>query len=98
MLTAGLVSAQTPDAPRIPHESVPDFIKKPVGLYMGEAMGVATNSRGEFYVFTRNGEATRLFKFDMNGNFMREIGKGLYGFVFAHAVRVDARRQHLGRG
>ena len=90
MLTAGLVSAQTPDAPRIPHESVPDFIKMPVGLYMGEAMGVATNSRGEFYVFTRSGEATRLFKFDMNGNFMRETGKGLYGFVFAHAVRVDA--------
>ena len=27
---------------------------------------------------------------------MREIGEGLYGFVFAHAVRVDPRGQHLG--
>jgi DNA-binding beta-propeller fold protein YncE len=83
------VNAQTPNAPRISYESVPDFMKMPDGMYMGEAMGVATNSQGEFYVFNRNGEATRLFQFDANGNYMREIGKGLYGFVFAHAVRVD---------
>ena len=51
---------------------------------------MATNSRGEFYVYTRSGEATRLFKFDASGNFQREIGYGLYGMVFAHAVRVDA--------
>ena len=87
---AGSVLAQTPDAPRISYESVPDFIKMPDGLYMGEAMGVATNSHGEFYVYTRSGEATRLFQFAEDGTFMREIGKGLYGFVFAHAVRVDS--------
>jgi DNA-binding beta-propeller fold protein YncE len=87
---AGPVFAQTPDAPQIPYRSVPDFIKMPEGLYMGEAMGVATNSQGEFFVYTRSGEATRLFKFDEDGNFMREIGQGLYGFAFAHAVRVDA--------
>ena len=63
MFTASSVLAQTPDAARISYESVPDFIKMPDGLYMGEAMGVATNSRGEFYVFTRSGEATRLFQF-----------------------------------
>lgn len=87
---SGSVAAQTPEAPRIAYESVPNFIKMPDGLYMGEAMGVATNSQGEFFVFTRSGEATRLFQFDANGNFMREIGYGLYGMVFAHAVRVDA--------
>ena len=90
MFTASPVLGQTPDAPRISFESVPDFIKMPEGLYMGEAMGVATNSQGEFYVFTRSGEATRLFQFDGNGNYMREIGYGLYGMAFAHAVRVDA--------
>jgi hypothetical protein len=37
--------------------------------------------------FVRN--AARLFEFDQNGKYIREIGQGLYGFVFAHAVRVD---------
>ena len=32
---------------------------------------------------------TRLFEFDQNGNFLKEIGKGYYGFEFAHSVRVD---------
>ena len=90
MFATSSVLAQTPDAPRISYESVPDFIKMPAGLYMGEALGVATNSQGDFYVFTRSGEATRLFQFSEDGTFMREIGYGLYGFVFAHAVRVDA--------
>ncbi len=90
MFTASPVLAQTPDAPRISYESVPDFIKMPQGLYMGEAMGVATNSQGEFYVFTRSGETTKLFQFAQDGTFMREIGHGSYGHVFAHAVRVDA--------
>src|SRR5262249_44479924 len=31
----------------------------------------------------------QLFEFDRNGKFLREIGKGLYGFDFAHVVRVD---------
>jgi hypothetical protein len=70
---ASSVLAQTPDARRISYESVPDFIKMPEGLYMG----VATNSQGEFYVYTRSGEATRLFQFDEDGYFIREIGRGL---------------------
>jgi sugar lactone lactonase YvrE len=55
---------------------------------MGEGIGVATNSKGHIFVYTRS-QATRLFEFDANGNYLREIGEGLYGFVFAHAVRVD---------
>ena len=94
MFTASSVFAQTPDARRISFESVPDFIKMPEDLYMGEAMGVATNSQGEFYVFTRSGEATRLFQFDGSGNFMREIGYGLYGMAFAH-VRCPQLRYHF---
>jgi len=30
-----------------------------------------------------------LFEFDQTGKYVREIGQGLYGFVFAHGVRVD---------
>jgi NHL repeat-containing protein len=74
--------------PEIPFDSVPNFLKLPAGLYMGEAVGVATNSKGHVFVFVRSGE-TRLFEFDQNGTFARELGQGSYGFSFAHAVRVD---------
>src|SRR5436309_12229099 len=89
--------------PNIPYDSTPNFLKLPDGLYLGEAVGVATNSKGHVFVYTRTGSprvtlgtnrvfarsAARLFEFDQNGKYLREIGQGLYGFVFAHAVRVD---------
>jgi hypothetical protein len=92
LLTAGTGSAQTraKNVPEIPYDSVPNFLKMPPGLYMGEAMGVATNSKGHVFVFTRSA-LTRLFEFDQNGVFVREIGEGNYGFEFAHSVRVDAQ-------
>src|SRR5881628_1547171 len=72
----------------IAYDSVPNFLKLPPNLYLGEGIGVARNSKGHVFVFTRSGE-TRLFEFDQNGTFVREIGQGLYGFEMAHAVRVD---------
>ena len=39
--------------------------------------------------FHRGNGAARLFEFDPSGKYLREIGQGLYGFVFAHTVRVD---------
>jgi DNA-binding beta-propeller fold protein YncE len=74
--------------PEIPFESVANFFKMPPGLYMGEGTGIATNSKGHVFVFTRSGE-TRLFEFDQTGAFVKEFGVGSYGFAFAHAVRVD---------
>ena len=68
--------------------TVANFLKFPPNIYLGEGIGVATNSKGHVFVYTRSGE-TRLFEFDQNGAFVREIGQGLYGFAFAHAVRVD---------
>ena len=76
-------------APEIAFDSVPNFLKLPTGLYLGEGIGVARNSKGDVFVYTRGGESSRLFEFDPKGNFIREIGKGLYGFQMAHAVRVD---------
>jgi sugar lactone lactonase YvrE len=55
---------------------------------MGEGIGVATNSKGHVFIFTRSGES-RLFEFDKAGNFVKEFGKGSYGYGFAHSVRVD---------
>jgi sugar lactone lactonase YvrE len=82
--------AKAENVPELPYDSVPNFFKLPPGLFLGEGIGVATNSKGHVFVYTRSGE-TRLFEFDQNGTFVREIGQGLYGFVFAHAVRVDAQ-------
>src|SRR5436190_15620721 len=64
-------------APEIPYESVPNFIKMPAGLYLGEGIGVATNSKGHVFVYTRSGE-TRLFEFDQNGNYVKEFGANSY--------------------
>jgi sugar lactone lactonase YvrE len=80
--------AKAQNVPEIPYESVPNFLKLPPGLYLGEAIGVATNSKGHIFVYTRSAN-TRLFEFDQNGAYVREIGEGSYGFEFAHAVRVD---------
>jgi len=80
--------AKAQNVPEIPFDSAPNFLKLPPNLYLGEGIGVATNSKGHIFVYTRSQE-TRLFEFDQRGVFVREIGEGLYGFVFAHAVRVD---------
>src|SRR5205814_7457954 len=89
--------------PQLTYDSAPNFLKLPDGLYLGEAVGVATNSKGHVFVYTRTGypqvtigtnrtfarNAARLFEFDQNGKYLREIGQALYVFVFAHTVRVD---------
>jgi hypothetical protein len=84
----GQSKAKAENVPEIPYDSVPNFFKMPPTIYFGEGIGIATNSKGHVFVYTRSGD-TRLFEFDEKGNFVRELGQGLYGFVFAHAVRVD---------
>jgi hypothetical protein len=89
-----MLSAQTKakaeNVPIIPHTSVPNFFKLPPDLYLGEGIGIATNSKGHVFIYHRSGD-TRLFEFDPNGNFVKEWGIGVYGFEFAHQVRVDAQ-------
>ncbi|MEO7190485.1 MAG: peptidyl-alpha-hydroxyglycine alpha-amidating lyase family protein [Vicinamibacterales bacterium] len=82
--------AKAEHVPEIPFRSVPAFLHMPPDVYLGEGIGVATNSKGHVFVYTRSRE-TRLFEFDAAGRFVREIGQGLYGFAFAHAVRVDSQ-------
>jgi len=74
----------------IPHDAVPNFFKNPPGIYTGENMGIATNSKGNIYIFHRAAE-TRLFAYSAQGQFIREIGRGVYSHAFAHSVRVDAQ-------
>ena len=102
LLLAGSLWAQIPE---IAYDSAPNFLKVPEHVYLGEAAGVATNSRGNIFVYTRTGSesatfgasrtlthgGSRLFEFDPSGKYIREIGQGVYGFLFAQAVRVDPR-------
>jgi DNA-binding beta-propeller fold protein YncE len=90
------VVAQQP-VPEIPFDGNVDFLKLPANMHFGEVAGIAMNSKRHFFVFVRTGErssvhgatAAQLFEFGPDGSFIREIGKDLYGFAFAHTVRVD---------
>ena len=76
------------NVPEIQFSAVPNFLKLPPGEYLGEAVAVATNSKGHVFVFHRSNN-NRLFEFDQTGKFVKEIGSGFLGFEFAHSVRVD---------
>jgi 6-bladed beta-propeller len=96
LLAAPSIAQQ--NAPEVAFESVSDFPKLPDGMNFGEVPGVAVNSKGHVFVFTRSNSAggpayaptaAQLLEFDQNGVFVREVGKGLYGWAFAHSVRID---------
>jgi DNA-binding beta-propeller fold protein YncE len=84
-------------APEIKFDSVPDFFKFPADLHLGEASGVAVNSKKHIFVFSRGNTigpaygatAAQILEFDQNGKFVREIGHNLYAWSFAHTVRAD---------
>ena len=82
--------ATAENVPTIPHTSVPNFFKLPPDLYLGEGIGIATNSKGHIFIYHRSGD-TRLFEFDPNGTYVKEWGVGVYGIEFAHQVRVDSQ-------
>jgi len=50
-------NVQMTTAPEIPFDSVPDFFKLPEGMNFGEVPGVAVNSKGHIFVFTRSNSA-----------------------------------------
>jgi len=90
-------SAQQSTVPEIPYRSVPDFLKLPPDIFLGETSGVAVNSKGHVFVFTRGNttgpaygaSAAQLLEFSADGKFLREIGHNLYAWSYAHTVKVD---------
>jgi hypothetical protein len=100
-ISGGLLSGQT--VPTIQFDANPSPLTMPDNIHLGEVAGVATNSRGDIYVYTRTGNPTitigtaravshgggRLFQFDRTGKYVREIGQGIYGFLQPQQVRVD---------
>jgi len=97
LLSAAPVVAQAQTVPTIPFESVPNPLKLPNDIHLGEVAGIAVNSKGNIFVFSRGNStgpsymaaAAQLLEFDPGGKFIREIGKNLYAWSFAHAVRID---------
>jgi DNA-binding beta-propeller fold protein YncE len=89
--------AQQPQVPEIQFQSVPEPLKLPSDLYLGEAAGVAVNSKGHIFVLSRGNStgpaygaaAAQLLEFDAEGKFLREIGHHLYAWSYGHSVRVD---------
>src|ERR1700752_362035 len=84
---AGLPAAAQNNAPAIQtRASLP--LQMPDNVYLGEVGGVATNSKGDIFVYTRTGHPTvslggarafahggsQLFHFDKDGKFVKEIG------------------------
>jgi hypothetical protein len=101
-LAAGPAAAQTA-VPEIAYDSAANPLALPDDIYLGETAGIATNSKGDILVYTRTGHPTltlgttrgfvhngsRLFQFDRDGKFVREIGQNSYGFMVAEQVRID---------
>jgi hypothetical protein len=102
--TGAALSAQL-SIPELVYEANANLLTFPDTIHMGEAAGVATNSKGDIYLYTRTGNpyltlgtsravshgGSRLFQFDRSGKFVREIGQGAYGLLQAQQVRVDPK-------
>jgi DNA-binding beta-propeller fold protein YncE len=96
LLAPAFASAQAP-VPELKFDGDVNFLKLPPDLHLGEATGVAVNSKGHVFVFSRGNTtgpaygatAAQLLEFDRNGKFIREIGKNLYAWSYAHVVRID---------
>jgi NHL repeat len=94
-LPAPLFAQQS--APEIKFQAQTDFLQLPNDLYLGEAAGVAANSKGHIFVYSRGSTtgpayaaaAAQLLEFDDHGRYIREIGHHLYAWSYAHAVKVD---------
>jgi DNA-binding beta-propeller fold protein YncE len=98
-LAAG-TSLYAQSTPEINFDANADLLSLPS---YGEVAGVATNSKGHVFVYARTGHGvatlgdertfyhngSRLFQFDQNGKFVKEIGQGVYAINFAQQVRVD---------
>ena len=99
---AGAFPAQA-QVPQIQYQAEDALSDFPDDIHLGEAAGVARNSDGEIFVYTRTGNpyvttggsryvshgGARLFQFDSDGEFEREIGQETYGALYAQQVRVD---------
>src|SRR5947207_3964939 len=89
--------------PELAYDVQIEPLKLPGNLNFGEVAGIASNSKGDLFVYTRTGHPTlslgsarpfahggsRMFRFDKTGKYVGEIGQGSYAMLFAEKVKVD---------
>jgi len=101
VIAGGSIAAQ--NTAEIAFDTNADLLRTPADVFVGEVGGVGTNSKGQIFVYTRTGHpygplgdnrtfyrgGSRLFQFDPNGKFVRELGQDVYGFNAAFGLRID---------
>src|SRR3974390_3073754 len=78
---------ETPKAPDLKFQVVPDFFKIPSDMIMAEAVGVAINSKGHIFLLNRGNHP--MLEFDQEGNFITSFGEGSPLFRIPHSIRFD---------
>ena len=102
----GLLFAQSARVPEIAYRSVPGFLKLPPDLYLAEVAGVAVNSKGHVFVFSRGNTtgpayaaaAAQLLEFSADGQVSARDWPQPLCLVFRAFGQDRQRRQHLGGG
>jgi len=103
LLLAAAAALAVPAAAQEIGFTASDTLQLPADTFFGAVAGVATNSKGHVFVYSRTGTpvvtlggaryfargGSVLTEFDENGKYVRSIGKNLYGALAAAAVRVD---------
>ena len=97
--SGALAQTAKPTVPKIPFDSLTNYLKYSADMNLGEVLSVAVNSKGHVLVLNHPGSATsgplygnattQLLEFDETGKFVREIGRGVYGLGYAHSARYD---------
>jgi hypothetical protein len=91
LLLIGRAEAQEKEAaafqavPELGYRAVPDFFRPQEGMNIGEASGVALNSKAHIVLFQR--AKPMLTEYDESGAFLRTLGEGLY--THPHGLRID---------
>ncbi len=71
--------------PELGYRVLPDFFHGSGEIGVGEASGVALNSKGHIFLFQR--AEPMLAEYDENGTYLRSLGEGL--FTHPHGLRID---------
>lgn len=84
-LASNVMAEDFKAVPELGYRVAPDFFHGSEHLSLGEASGIALNSKDHIFLFQR--ARPMLTEYDAAGNFVRSIGEGL--FAHPHGLRID---------
>jgi len=82
---SGMRAEDLKAVPELGYRVSPDFFHGSEHLSLGEASGIALNSKNHIFLFQR--ARPMLTEYDSTGNFLRSLGEGL--FTHPHGLRID---------